>query len=116
MTESVGRGVLVGNPNTGKSTLFGVLSGLSVRTANYPGVTIVNPPPPPPHHPQPPTHARPRRPHHHPLNPILRCHSDCGKHGSRVAHACDAVPHQRTFHGQRLQRAERVGASIGCSG
>ena len=40
MTESVGRVVLVGNPNTGKSTLFGVLSGLSVRTANYPGVTI----------------------------------------------------------------------------
>jgi len=34
------RVVLVGNPNTGKSTLFGVLSGMSVRTANYPGVTI----------------------------------------------------------------------------
>ncbi len=34
------RVVLVGNPNTGKSTLFGVLSGLNVRTANYPGVTI----------------------------------------------------------------------------
>lgn len=34
------RVVLVGNPNTGKSTLFGVLSGISVRTANYPGVTI----------------------------------------------------------------------------
>ena len=34
------RVVLVGNPNTGKSTLFGVLSGMNVRTANYPGVTI----------------------------------------------------------------------------
>lgn len=34
------RVVLVGNPNTGKSTLFGALSGMNVRTANYPGVTI----------------------------------------------------------------------------
>ncbi len=34
------RVVLVGNPNTGKSTLFGVLSGMNVHTANYPGVTI----------------------------------------------------------------------------
>lgn len=34
------RVVLVGNPNTGKSTLFGALSGMHVRTANYPGVTI----------------------------------------------------------------------------
>jgi ferrous iron transport protein B len=40
MTSAARRVVLVGNPNTGKSTLFGVLSGLSVRTANYPGVTI----------------------------------------------------------------------------
>lgn len=34
------RVVLVGNPNTGKSTLFGALSGINTRTANYPGVTI----------------------------------------------------------------------------
>jgi len=31
---------LVGNPNTGKSTLFNVLSGLNQRTGNYPGVTV----------------------------------------------------------------------------
>ncbi len=34
------RVVLVGNPNTGKSTLFNALSGLSARTGNYAGVTI----------------------------------------------------------------------------
>ena len=31
---------MVGNPNTGKSTLFNALAGLNVRTGNYPGVTI----------------------------------------------------------------------------
>ncbi len=31
---------LVGNPNTGKSTLFNVLSGLNQRVGNYPGVTV----------------------------------------------------------------------------
>lgn len=31
---------LIGNPNTGKSTLFNALSGLHVRTGNYPGVTV----------------------------------------------------------------------------
>jgi ferrous iron transport protein B len=31
---------LVGNPNTGKSTLFNALSGLRQRTGNYPGVTV----------------------------------------------------------------------------
>lgn len=31
---------LIGNPNTGKSTLFNALSGLNVRTGNYPGVTV----------------------------------------------------------------------------
>ncbi|MGV3485557.1 MAG: ferrous iron transport protein B [Planctomycetaceae bacterium] len=40
MLEAPRRVVLVGNPNTGKSTLFGALSGMSVRTGNYAGVTI----------------------------------------------------------------------------
>lgn len=31
---------LVGNPNTGKSTLFNALSGMNQRTGNYPGVTV----------------------------------------------------------------------------
>jgi ferrous iron transport protein B len=31
---------LVGNPNTGKSTLFNNLTGLRQKTANYPGVTV----------------------------------------------------------------------------
>src|SRR5262245_17167920 len=31
---------LVGNPNTGKTTLFNALSGLSQRVGNYPGVTV----------------------------------------------------------------------------
>jgi len=31
---------LIGNPNTGKSTLFGALSGVRQRTGNYPGVTV----------------------------------------------------------------------------
>lgn len=32
--------VLVGNPNTGKTTLFNALTGLRHRVGNYPGVTI----------------------------------------------------------------------------
>src|SRR6185312_3785786 len=32
--------VLVGNPNTGKTTLFNALSGLRQRVGNYPGVTV----------------------------------------------------------------------------
>ncbi|MBM4001400.1 MAG: ferrous iron transport protein B [Planctomycetes bacterium] len=32
--------VLIGNPNTGKSTVFNGLSGLQSRVGNYPGVTV----------------------------------------------------------------------------
>ena len=31
---------LVGNPNTGKTTLFNRLTGLRARTANFPGTTL----------------------------------------------------------------------------
>ncbi|MCL4216592.1 MAG: ferrous iron transport protein B, partial [Candidatus Hydrogenedentes bacterium] len=31
---------VVGNPNVGKTTLFNVLTGLSLKTGNYPGVTV----------------------------------------------------------------------------
>ncbi|MFO0929552.1 MAG: FeoB small GTPase domain-containing protein [Gemmataceae bacterium] len=31
---------LLGNPNTGKTTLFNALSGLNHRVGNYPGVTV----------------------------------------------------------------------------
>ncbi len=34
------RAALVGNPNTGKTTLFNALCGLRQRTGNYPGVTV----------------------------------------------------------------------------
>lgn len=34
------RVALVGNPNTGKTTLFNSLTGLRARTANYPGITV----------------------------------------------------------------------------
>ena len=31
---------LVGNPNSGKSTLFNVLTGLNQKIGNFPGVTV----------------------------------------------------------------------------
>lgn len=34
------RVALIGNPNTGKSTLFNALAGMRVRTGNFPGVTV----------------------------------------------------------------------------
>src|SRR5260221_4805355 len=40
MTASRRTAALVGNPNTGKPTLFNALSGLRQRTGNYPGVTV----------------------------------------------------------------------------
>ena len=32
--------VLIGNPNTGKSSLFNALTGAKQRVGNYPGVTV----------------------------------------------------------------------------
>jgi ferrous iron transport protein B len=32
--------LLVGNPNTGKSTLFNALTGLHQKVGNFPGVTV----------------------------------------------------------------------------
>ena len=31
---------IVGNPNSGKTTLFNLLTGLRQKVANYPGVTV----------------------------------------------------------------------------
>jgi ferrous iron transport protein B len=38
--DKVSEVVLVGNPNTGKTTIFNMLTGLRHTTANYPGVTV----------------------------------------------------------------------------
>ena len=37
---SANRVLLVGNPNTGKTSLFNVLAGVHAKTANYPGITV----------------------------------------------------------------------------
>lgn len=39
-TSEAVRVALIGNPNTGKSTLFTALSGVHQQTGNYPGVTV----------------------------------------------------------------------------
>ena len=31
---------LIGNPNTGKTSVFNALSGLNQKVANYPGITV----------------------------------------------------------------------------
>ena len=39
-TRRLVRAALVGNPNTGKTTLFNALTGLNHKVGNYPGVTV----------------------------------------------------------------------------
>src|ERR1700749_4574431 len=38
--EAKRRALLVGNPNVGKSVLFGALTGTYVTVSNYPGTTV----------------------------------------------------------------------------
>ena len=40
MPKSVRTVALIGNPNTGKSSLFNALCGMNARVGNYPGVTV----------------------------------------------------------------------------
>lgn len=40
MKNKIKKVALVGNPNSGKSSLFNVLTGLRQKTGNYPGVTV----------------------------------------------------------------------------
>ncbi len=40
LATAVSRVALIGNPNTGKTTLFNALTGLNQRVGNYPGVTV----------------------------------------------------------------------------
>ncbi|MBE0606795.1 MAG: 50S ribosome-binding GTPase, partial [Deltaproteobacteria bacterium] len=37
---SLGAVILVGNPNVGKSVVFGALTGRYVNVSNYPGTTV----------------------------------------------------------------------------
>lgn len=39
-TSNLPRVLIVGNPNSGKTTLFNALTGLRYKVANYPGVTV----------------------------------------------------------------------------
>ncbi|MGW8272846.1 MAG: FeoB small GTPase domain-containing protein [Thermodesulfovibrionales bacterium] len=38
--QALERAVLVGNPNVGKSVIFGLLTGKYVTVSNYPGTTV----------------------------------------------------------------------------
>ena len=40
MSKSLKRIALVGNPNSGKSSLFNQLTGLNQKIGNFPGVTV----------------------------------------------------------------------------
>jgi ferrous iron transport protein B len=40
VTKTVRTVALIGNPNTGKSSLFNALCGMNARVGNYPGVTV----------------------------------------------------------------------------
>jgi len=40
VSSGIKRIVLVGNPNCGKSTLFNLITGMSVHVGNWPGVTV----------------------------------------------------------------------------
>ncbi|HDZ87939.1 MAG TPA: GTP-binding protein, partial [Nitrospirae bacterium] len=40
LPSSLDRVVLVGNPNVGKSIIFGLLTGKYVTVSNYPGTTV----------------------------------------------------------------------------
>ncbi len=40
MSKGIKRIALIGNPNSGKSTLFNLLTGLNQKISNYPGVTV----------------------------------------------------------------------------
>jgi len=39
-TKNTGKVILIGNPNVGKSVVFGVLTGKYVTVSNYPGTTV----------------------------------------------------------------------------